>query len=107
MIMVEYAKRELERIGKDEDGLQEHMNRNILEIIEKFSEQGHSGFSAGYALSVLERLLRFKPISPLTGEDDEWNDTRNGSTPGMVRPQIDFQRFRDLLGTQAQGGCIA
>lgn len=72
--MIEYAKRELERIGKDKDGLQELMNRNILEIVEKFSEQGHSGFSAGYALSILERLLRFKPISPLTGEDDEWND---------------------------------
>lgn len=74
MSMIEYAKRELERIGKDEDGLQEFMNRNILEIIEKFSEQGHSGFSAGYALSVLERLLRFKPISPLTGEDNEWSE---------------------------------
>lgn len=23
-------------------------------------------------MSILERLLRFKPITPLTGEDDEW-----------------------------------
>lgn len=66
--MIEYAKRELELIGKDEDGMQELMNKNILEIVEIFSKQGHSGFSAGYALNVLERLLKYKPLTPLTGE---------------------------------------
>lgn len=79
MSLLDYAKRELEQISKDEDGMQEMMNKDILEIVEKFSEQGHSGFSASYALSVLERILRFKPISPLTGEDDEWNEcSRDG-----------------------------
>lgn len=78
--MLEYAKRELARIDKDNDGMQDRINNQILEIIEKFSKQGHSGFSASYALSILERLLRFKPITPLTGEDDEWNEVyeKNG-----------------------------
>lgn len=75
MSLLEYAKRELDRIPKDEDGLQDMINNNILSIIEAFSKQGHSGMSAGYALNALERLLRFKPITPLTGEDDEWNET--------------------------------
>jgi len=70
--LIDYAKSELDRIEKDKDGMQEEMNKDILEIIEKFSNQGHSGFSAGYALNILDRLLRYKPISPLTGEDDEW-----------------------------------
>lgn len=78
MELVEYAKSELERIGKDEDGMQEVMNRDILEIVEKFSNQGHSGFSASYALSVLDRLFRFKPISVLTGNEDEWNKVSSG-----------------------------
>ena len=69
---VEYAKSELARITKDGDGLQDVINKNILDIIELFASQGHSGFTAGYAMSILERLLRFKPITPLTGEDDEW-----------------------------------
>ena len=68
MSMVEYAKSELERIGKDKKGMQDAINKNILEIVEIFSNQGHSGFSAGYALNVLERLLRYKPLTPLTGE---------------------------------------
>lgn len=78
MSLVEYAKSELARIGKDEEGMQDAINKNILDIVEMFSEQGHSGFSAGYALSVLERLLRYKPLTPLTGEPDEWNDTGHG-----------------------------
>lgn len=74
MNLTEYAKSELDRLGKDKDGMQEMMNRDILEIIEKFGEQGHSGFSAGYAIKILDRLLRWKPIKPLTGEDDEWGE---------------------------------
>ena len=79
MSLLTYAEAELNRIPKDEDGIQSLINEDILNIIKIFSEQGHSGFSANYAISVLERLLRFKPLSPLTGEDDEWNDTGYGS----------------------------
>ena len=72
--IVDYAKRELALLGTDDDGIQEMMNGQILDIIETFAEQGHSGFTAGYVLSILERLLRWKPIKPLTGEEDEWCD---------------------------------
>ena len=79
MSLTKYAEAELARIPHDEDGLQSLMDKNILEIVKIFGEQGHSGFSASYALSILERLLRFKPISPLTGEDDEWVKSGSGS----------------------------
>lgn len=74
--MIEYAKRELERIEKDKDGLQDMINRDILQIVEIFAGQGHGVLSAGYTLGTLERLLRYKPLTPLTGEADEWNETR-------------------------------
>ena len=77
MSLVEYAESELTRIPKDEDGMQDLVNRYILEIVKAFSEQGHSGFSASYVLSKLERILRFKPISPLTGADDEWTEVHS------------------------------
>lgn len=70
--MVEYAKRELEKIKKDCFGVQEFIKNQILEIVEKFSKQYHTSHSATYAVDLLERLLRFKPITPLTGEADEW-----------------------------------
>ncbi len=78
MSLYEFAKSELDLIKKDEEGMQDMMNHDILEIVKMFGEQGHSGFSAGYALNILERLLRFKPITPLTGEDSEWNETGYG-----------------------------
>ena len=78
MNITEYAKSELERLGKDDEGMQELINKDILEIVERFASQGHSGFSASYALSVLERLLRFKPLTALTGEEEEWNDLEWG-----------------------------
>lgn len=46
MSLVEYTESELARIPKDEDGMQDLVNRDILEIVKAFSEQGHSGFSA-------------------------------------------------------------
>ena len=80
MNLTSYAESELARIPHEEDGImQDLMKKNILEIVKIFGEQGHSGFSARYALSVLERLLCFKPLTPLTGEEDEWNDTGHGT----------------------------
>jgi len=75
MNIVEWAKQELERLVKeDDDGTQKLINSDILEIVEVFSKQGHSGFSASYALNILKRLLAYQPITPLTGEDDEWSE---------------------------------
>lgn len=73
MGLLEYAKNELAFIGCQDDEMQEMMNSQILDIIKLFSEQGHSGFSANYLINTLERLMRFKPLTPLTGEDIEWN----------------------------------
>lgn len=73
----EHAEVELALIGMGKDATDEMnklMHDNIIKIIEEFSSQGHSGFSASYAISHLTRLLEFKPLSPLTGEDDEWNE---------------------------------
>lgn len=78
MEFVEWAKSELDRLVKDDDEMQKAINADILEIVEVFAKQGHSGFSGSYALSILTRLLDWKPITPLTGEDDEWNEVGEG-----------------------------
>lgn len=50
----------------------------INEIIDVFSTQGHSGCSASWVTNTLtnsiKNILSFKPLSPITGEDDEWNE---------------------------------
>lgn len=73
---IDRAKEEMEKAwGKsDEDGddIQELVKQDVLELLEVFSKQGHSGMSASYVLGVFMRLANHKPLTPLTGEDDEW-----------------------------------
>jgi hypothetical protein len=77
-----WAKAELDRLivgcekaeGKDGLEMQEAINKDILEIVKIFCTQGHSGFSASYALNRIKRLLDWKPITALTGEESEWGE---------------------------------
>lgn len=75
-----YAIDELTRIGMygSGDKMNDMMCDHILKMVDVFAEEGHSGFSAGYAISILQKLLRFEPLSPLTGEDDEWCEVSDG-----------------------------
>ena len=80
MSLIEHAKREFEVLGWPGDcEMQEMACDNILELLEVFSEQGHSGSSAHYVLTQFFELAKFNPISPLTGNDDEWNEVREGT----------------------------
>jgi hypothetical protein len=76
MSLLQYAKDELDRIGMTADGDEYNamMRNHILHMVEEFAKEGHSGFSASYAISCLQKLLKFEPLSPLTGEDSEWGD---------------------------------
>jgi len=74
--LIAHARRELPADGEDE--MQREMNRGLLQLLAVFSLQGHSGFSASYATSALEKLLRYQPLGPLTGEPDEWIDHGDG-----------------------------
>lgn len=72
-----FAKSELARLydGKEPDNEYDRMGRDaVLELVETFARQGHSGFSASWVLGMAKRLMAWEPITPLTGEDSEWND---------------------------------
>jgi len=74
-VMIDYAKEELRRLRSDDgeaDEMQDMLEKHVLEIVQLFSNAGHSGFSASYTVNILEKLLRFEPITPLSGDDDEW-----------------------------------
>ena len=79
--LLSYAEDELNRIGMTEDSPDEmnvEMRKHIVHMVKEFSDEGHTGFSGRYALNILTKLLEFKPLTPLTGEDDEWNLVGDG-----------------------------
>ena len=64
MTIQDYTKKELSLI----DNISEDKKREIMNLINQ-TEQSASQLEI---TEMLKRLLDFKPLSPLTGEDDEW-----------------------------------
>jgi hypothetical protein len=90
-----HAVEELKRCGYnfDDDGypiedpseewdMNAEMCMCVLEVLDVFEKQGHSGASASYAINVLEKVMKFEPLTPLTGDDDEWNHINGDVTGG-------------------------
>lgn len=81
--LLAHADRELPK-PEAGDEMQPLMNQQLREMIWVFGTHGHSGFSASYARSCLDKLLAYKPLGPLTGEDGEWGDDY-GSDGSMMQ----------------------
>lgn len=95
MDLVEYAEKELGRAGlfsKDSDygGMIGHA---VMDIITIFSKQGHSGSSASMVTQLLEKLMRYEPLTPLTYEPDEWWDVSEQSGTPLWQNKRDFKIF--------------
>ncbi|SES03561.1 hypothetical protein [Streptomyces qinglanensis] len=92
--LVTHARRELALIGEDE-----WLTNGLCKVIEAFAAMGHSGFSAEHSALVLEKLLRFQPLSPLTDDPAEWIDRAQemGGVPF-------WQNVRDSRSMSTDGG---
>lgn len=60
--------------GNYGDEMQKAICEHVLCLLDVFSDEGHSGSSAPYAVELFKSLAMFEPIVPLTGEDWEWVD---------------------------------
>jgi hypothetical protein len=72
--MVDFARYELELGGlfsKDSD-YEGMLGEAVMELISKFADQGHSGFSAGMTAHLFSELAAFKPLTELTDNPAEW-----------------------------------
>lgn len=79
MSLIEHAKMELQIAGafdKDSD-YQGAIGEAVMELIEVFSKQGHSGMSASYVAGLFHKLAKYEPLVPITGKDEEWSDVRD------------------------------
>ena len=81
---VRHAEREFVAAGytpldqEQEDGPNKWIQENVLELLEVFARQGHSGFSAPYVVETFRKLALHEPLVPLSGADDEWNEIGDG-----------------------------
>lgn len=96
MSLVDHAKSEFELAGwpEDDDEMQKQMCDDLLKLLETFSKQGHSGFSANYCLAYFDKLARYQTITPLTGNDGEWNEVDDGNDGIMYQNKRDPSVFK-------------
>lgn len=110
-MLVEHAKRELNLIGLVDDESGDEMNismrRHVLHMVSEFSKEGHSGMSADYTINLLIQLLKFQPLTALTGNDDEWEDRteQNGGLP-MFQNKRCSRVFKDSTGAFDISGIV-
>lgn len=73
--LVTHAKRELARAGYTAD-VTDRMDRDIyvstMVIVQAFASVGHSGYSAAAHAYMVNQLLQFKSLGPITDNPDEW-----------------------------------
>ena len=93
-LTLKHAKRELALLGyklpeeyTDENDPNKWVCDNILELLEVFGKQGHSGQTAPYVIGMFFKLASHEPITPLTGEDSEWE-------------KVDFQTLQNIRCTR-------
>lgn len=98
--LVRYAREELQRAGLfDEDGNYGGMlGEQTLRVVEVFAEAGHSGTSADVTIGLLEKLLRFEPLTPLTYAEDEWINVSEQSGTSLWQNRRKSDVFSHDLG---------
>jgi len=92
--LIEHAKRELELVGEDAKVIEWY-----LKVVGTFSEFGHSGETAEHTLEVLEQLLRYRNLTPLTDDPKEWVDVS-----GYFEGKSIWQSIRNSEAFSADGG---
>lgn len=82
MGLVEHARRELALAGNDEA-----FNHSMIKAVEAFAAYGHSGGSASVAIPMLNDLLQFKNLTPLTDSPYEWMDVGDNLWQSTRNPE--------------------
>jgi hypothetical protein len=80
----QWAEAEVQRAGLfDYDSSYGGMlGESVMKLVRAFSNQGHSGYSAGMAASIFGRLAAWKPLTPITDDPGEWAPVDEALTGG-------------------------
>lgn len=80
----DWAKREVELACANEGCYGKACYNSALKAYASLASDGHSGMSIGITRNILNRLISHKPLTPLTGEDDEWDYTITDDEESMT-----------------------
>lgn len=92
--VLEFARSELEYAGlfdadADYGGM---LGDAVMNLLKEHEKEGHSGFSNHMVVDLFSKLATFTPLTPLSGDDDEWGDDVDGL--GMQQNRRESRVFR-------------
>lgn len=114
MNIMEWARNEVEIACKRERGAAEKEGEDswdygcacyesALEALEALSGKGHTGMSIGFTKSILNRLIDWKPLTPIEDTDDEWEENDFGDAPNK---NYQNKRMSSLFKTVYPDGTV-
>lgn len=92
--LLAHAEREMRRAHVEDD-----VQPSLLQAIAAFRSYGHSGGSSSVCIPLLNDLLNFKALTPLTDDPAEWIDHT-----GISAGDPTFQNMRDSEAFSKDGG---
>ena len=70
--LYEHAKKELDLAGMFDSQEDAVLAEHIMQLIDLFSDFGHSGSTRDYVVEVFNLLTNWRPLTPLTNDPNEW-----------------------------------
>lgn len=89
--LLEFARDEMRRAGlydADADYGPGEIAKCVEAMTTAFSSFGHSGMSAEMTLDVFDKVARFKPLTPITSNPDEWMEVGEGMWQSRRSPSV-------------------
>ena len=71
--------------------------KSALKAFRSLLQDQHSGMSISFTTHILNRLILGEPLSPITGEDDEWVDVSYEGMPEGVIEEYQNKRMSSLF----------
>jgi hypothetical protein len=81
------------------------LSKSVLELIDLFSKQGHSGASAYIVREVFYKLSKFEALTELTTNPDEWLEYVEGEFQSKRNPSCfsrDLKYYYNLDGEKVK-----
>ena len=85
MTLVDYAKKELNNLHDKVENKEmlEHIEPLLLDTLTKLSNIENTSYIMAY-ISIFNNLIRYSPLTPLTGDEDEWGEIKQS---GFIKYQ--------------------
>lgn len=91
MGVVEWAEKEIALAKEDADEYYSLCCDSAIKALKRLAEDEHSGFSIGVTMGILKQLVERKPLTEITGNDDEWGEDKYGA---YKPPHKEYQNKR-------------